>query len=275
MTTNPKQELAQLLQKKLKKPLPKGSIVYTTEEVDGGHKSTVSLPCDGDKSFAGAKAAEKGEAELNAAKAAVAAYVKEVGAIVPKEKKPPEGDKGQPAKKKAKTEPKAKAAKKAPKVSKDVAQQQTAQCKMTKLNSLVSKVTRKAVAKGELEYETAEVTTDDKTAFQSTITVKTVPGYEGMQFTGIPADSKKDAKQNAAEQALDVLQADASLSEKIAAADNEKKAKVQASNKKKSWDKGSKWGSGGGGGLEGAIQNLSQQEKILLVTALTQQRGGW
>jgi len=198
-----KQMLPILLQKKLKTPLTKGAIEYTYAEATGGYKCTVTLSCDGGKKFVGQVMKDKGPAASNVAKKAVDVYTKEVGEVtVAKKRKGGATSVPQSKKKRRDAEP-----------------------SFAKLNGLVPKITRKAVTKGDFETTVAEVTGGSGTQYQTTIKVTTLPGYEDTEFTGAPANGKKESKNNAAEEACKMIENDSGIQQMITSALEEKKAK--------------------------------------------------
>eukprot|EP00746_Dinoflagellata_sp_MGD_P070436 gnl/MRDRNA2_/MRDRNA2_28841_c0_seq1.p1 gnl/MRDRNA2_/MRDRNA2_28841_c0~~gnl/MRDRNA2_/MRDRNA2_28841_c0_seq1.p1 ORF type:complete len:437 (-),score=141.06 gnl/MRDRNA2_/MRDRNA2_28841_c0_seq1:167-1477(-) len=210
-----KAQLQALLQKKLGKPLVKGSIEYTTEEENGTFKTTVSFPCDDGRSFVGGVAKTKQQAELNAVQKAVGAYNKEVGGVSMKRKN---GDAPQPPAKKAKGDA-----------------QSNEQSTFCELNSLVAKINRTS-NKGDINVEKEEVATEGGgKGFQCTITISSLSGYESTQFTGVPGDSVKEAKNNAAQEALTIIKNDANLMQMIESAAEAKKQKDQSRPSQVKW----------------------------------------
>eukprot|EP00746_Dinoflagellata_sp_MGD_P168349 gnl/MRDRNA2_/MRDRNA2_99743_c0_seq1.p1 gnl/MRDRNA2_/MRDRNA2_99743_c0~~gnl/MRDRNA2_/MRDRNA2_99743_c0_seq1.p1 ORF type:complete len:280 (+),score=94.52 gnl/MRDRNA2_/MRDRNA2_99743_c0_seq1:25-840(+) len=201
---HPKQVLQILLQKKLRKPLTKADMEYTTEEAGGIFTTTLSLPCDGGQSFVGAFAKNKKTAEANASQKAIAAYSKEVGKVAGK-RSLSEGE--EPSAKKAKTGI------------------DTGPSMFCQLNSLIPQITRTAIAKGDISAEMVEVSTSSGTGYQCTLTIACLPGHESTQFTGQPGSSQKEAKNNAASEAIVVINNDANLKQMMANAIEAKKEK--------------------------------------------------
>merc|ERR1711924_518347 len=92
-------------------------------------------------------------------------------------------------------------------------------------NGLVPQITRIACKKGDIAVDTAEVATKSGKGFQSTITIPSLPGHESTQFTGKPGASAKEAKNNAAAEAVELINNDANLLQIMAAAIEAKKQK--------------------------------------------------
>jgi len=97
------------------------------------------------------------------------------------------------------------------------------------LNGMVGKLKKGPVAKGDVSYEQAKVSTaSGSEGYQVTAKVAGLGGkYVSMQFVGEVKDTVKEAGENAAAQALKAISGDAALQKQIAAFD------AAALNKKK------------------------------------------
>jgi hypothetical protein len=238
-----KGDLCAVLQKKLKKNLEKGAIEYQAAEVKSGFQVTVVLACCDGAKHIGQPDKDKKTAEANAALVALKKYAKEIGATVggggapaapaaaaptsmKKQKTPPAAAAEPPAKKAKKANGTAPPAKAAPAKAAPAAPAQSA---FSQLNDLIPKITK---GQAGIQVQTADVTAATGPAKQCTITIPSLPGYETTEITGEPAAGPKDAKENAAKEALKLIAGDANLQAKIAATLAEKKAKDAAKKKK-------------------------------------------
>jgi len=201
-----KQELNHFLQKHCKRPLTKTDIVYTTSKYGMQYQAIVKLNCLGGQEYAGhlmqdGKAAEKSAAEqaLAANAAAVQAVKAEAAAGGSKKRQAPKV-----------LTPEERAAKQAKKASGEAAPN-PAQTPKTELNSLLMRIVKRYLQKGETIYTTNKIGMQ----YQATVQLTCLPEEWGTRaWAGHLSANKQQAEQNAAEQALKDIKGD----EKLAAA---------------------------------------------------------
>lgn len=243
MANNPKSRLQTVLQKKLKRSLKKEDMAFETTECEGGFQTTISLPCDENQSFVGPVGGDAKEAESNALEAALEHYSGEIpdadGASKNKKRKKPASQ--QPSSAMAAPTPPLKKQKmpdmnpnwmaSMPPAFIQMAQQMgflpsggqfnaapqaggpaktqltnsSVTCNKNQLNALMAKIKKGPTPKSEIIFECEEVAHNGSTGYQSTLKLPTLPGFEQIEFAGEPADSQKQADQNAAGQAIQMI----------------------------------------------------------------------
>lgn len=196
--SNPKHALQIVMQKKMGTHVKKGDFVYSTEEVEGGYQCSLSVGCDEGMSFVGDVSTEKKEAEDSAARQAVAFYLPEVGDINIAPKRNTGGEES----------------------PKHV------------LQVVLQKFLTKALQKGEIQFDTNEV---ENGSYQCTLTLLCC---DGKTFTGEVCSDRKQAEDNAANQAVEFYKpqvGDLIFNKRSSSASGEpaaKRARMDASDKK-------------------------------------------
>lgn len=243
-----KGKLQQLVQKIKKENVTKEDIGYTCQKWQNEFQATVTIHILGGESYAGELANTEKEAQQNAARQAFDDLIPNIDALEAKfvkGTKPTIKPTIQPAakageKRKAPSAPVAASAKPvgvgmlAPGAGESLPVAKTgptvnhaALTNKVALNSLLMKLTRRTLAKGEATYA-AEKLLDG--GFQGTVTLNCADlpdGWQGLQWAGEICPTKQAAEQSAAAQALEQMQNDADLS----ALANRAKAKVAKTGK--------------------------------------------
>lgn len=199
-----KNELNQLLQKYCKRPLTKLDVVYTTSKFGvSGYQSIVKLACLQGQEYAGNLCQDVKAAEKSAAQQALLGNQHLAQAVA--QPATASADKKRPAPKAALT-PEEKAAKKA----KLEAGENQAVTPKSALNTLVMKIIKRFLQKGETVYQCNKV----GAYYQATVSIAGLPGDWGKRaWAGHPHSTKQKAEQSAAEECLKDLQSDPELSE--------------------------------------------------------------
>lgn len=84
------------------------------------------------------------------------------------------------------------------------------------------------VGKNDIVYQRSQIETETgEEGYQTTVRIKGLPGYEGVDFIGGFSDNPNDADQYAAGEALIVIEADPFLQQIIAASEAKKSVKIQ------------------------------------------------
>ncbi|CAJ1400079.1 unnamed protein product [Effrenium voratum] len=210
-----KTELNQFLQRHCKKPLTKSDIVYTCSKFDAQCQAIVKLNCLDGQEYAGHLCYDQKSAEKSAAEQALQANILLVQATkaaagAPKRANPSAED---PAAKKARLENAANPADNA----------------KTELNSMIGKIAKKVLLKGETVYVANKIGAE----FQATVQSSALPGeWAERAWAGELAPTKQKAEQSAAAQALQDIKADEELM-----------AEANKSNPKSKGSGGGGWGS--------------------------------
>eukprot|EP00931_Biecheleriopsis_adriatica_P036738 TRINITY_DN2112_c0_g3_i1.p1 TRINITY_DN2112_c0_g3~~TRINITY_DN2112_c0_g3_i1.p1 ORF type:complete len:344 (+),score=82.24 TRINITY_DN2112_c0_g3_i1:27-1034(+) len=216
-----KSELNQFLQKYLKRPVQKTDIVYIVSKFGPTQfQAIVRIPGLGGAEYAGQVCHDQKAAEKAAAEQALAA-----NAVLIEETNNPSGERQS---KRAKLE--------------EEGFENPAITPKTHLNSLVMKIAKRFLQKGETVYQTNKV--DGQ--YQSTVTLSALPGeWAERSWAGHLQSTKQKAEQSAAEEALNDIKADPELSAEA--------AKPKGGGKGKGGDGGKGKGKGKFGGMKGGM----------------------
>lgn len=222
-----KNELNTFLQKYCKRPLLKNDIEYTTSKFGSQYQSVVKLNCLQGQEYAGHLCHDQKTAEKSAAQQALTAndsLVQEVKIQGPTEKKrSSDMTPAERAEKKARQELDGN-----PSIT-----------PKTELNSLVMRIVKRYLKKGETIYVSNKIGNGTPAQYQATVQVSGLPGdWANRAWAGQLCSTKQHAEQSAAEQALTDIKADPTLMEEA--------AKPKGGGKGKGKGKGKGNGKGGG-----------------------------
>eukprot|EP00747_Dinoflagellata_sp_TGD_P183221 gnl/TRDRNA2_/TRDRNA2_37950_c0_seq1.p1 gnl/TRDRNA2_/TRDRNA2_37950_c0~~gnl/TRDRNA2_/TRDRNA2_37950_c0_seq1.p1 ORF type:complete len:714 (+),score=172.76 gnl/TRDRNA2_/TRDRNA2_37950_c0_seq1:43-2184(+) len=204
-TTNPKTMLNAFCQIAAGKSMGMGKdpLRYSTEQVGGKYLATVTLPMVlGSKSYTGQMCNNQKAAEQAAAAAAIEANEATIASVGPLVNKNPDWVKAM----KGRTKPKKV---EHPLNPANFTQDGDHNNHKTNLSTVVTKMLKRSVTKGDVTYESVQVQGGE---FQSTLTMPSLPSPWGdCQWVGSTAATKVKAEQYAAGEALQALMSDTAL----------------------------------------------------------------
>lgn len=231
-TLDHKCELNQFLQKHCKRSLTKTDIVYTVSKFGQQSQAIVKLNCLEGQEYAGHLCADAKSAEKSAAEQALQANFLLVQAQKDQPKRMMSGEDGFLAEKKPRIDPAL----------------NPAITPKTELNSLIGKISKKVLQKGETLYVANKI----GSLYQATVQSAALPDeWASRAWAGELCPTRQQAEQSAAEQALKDIKEDAELMEK-------------AHRPGKPGGKGQKTSGGGGGGNKGYWGQMMQMMQTFL-----------
>jgi len=191
-----KGELNQFLQKHCKRPLSKQDIVYTVSKFSGQSQAIVKLNCLEGQEYAGHLCADAKSAEKSAAEQALQAnFVLVQAAKEAQPKRMLSAEDTFSAEKRARVDP----------------SQNPSLTPKTELNSLIGKIAKKVLQKGETVYVANKI----GHFYQATVQSAALPDeWASRAWAGELSATKPQAEQSAAEQALKDIKADPELMER-------------------------------------------------------------
>jgi len=220
-----KNELNQFVQRYVKRPLSKTDIVYAVSKFGAQCQAVVKLNALDGQEYAGELCRDTKSAERSAAEQAVTANMTLVQAT-----------KGQVGSKRPAATASSPVQVPPKKMRLDVPEENPALTPKAQLNSLIGKIAKRAMQKGETIYNAHLIGSQ----YQATVQITLLPGeWANRAWAGHLCGTKLQAEQSAAEQALKDISADAQLME-------------EASGKKPASKKG-------GGGRWGQMMEFMQQ----------------
>jgi len=218
-----KTELNHFCQRYCQRPVTKNDIVYSTNKFGNQYQAIVKLNCIQGQEYAGHLCLNQKEAEKSAGQQAVLAFAGQMSTLPPPLSK-------DPARKK----------KKVPLTPQQLAEKKARQAEegdnpaitpKTKLNTLVMKIAKRYLQKGETAYECKKYTG----GYQATVKISALPGEWGERaWAGHLCSTKQKAEQSAAEIALAQIEEDKELAEEA--------SKPKGHGKGKGKGKGKGWG---------------------------------
>jgi hypothetical protein len=241
---DPKTAVNQFCQRYCRRPLSKEDIAYTVQKFEGGYQCTVKLNCIEGQEFAGELHQTQKEAEKSASVQILTFYQTQIAQMPKAEKK----------KKKPASATDGGASKMLKPDGTPMDPQEIARSSKSELNSTCSKILRRLMEKGDVQYETAECVG----GYQATVQMPGLPGEWGQQiWAGEVTSKKQDAEQSAAAIALAAIRADPSLM-----------AQHNAPPKPKNWTPGA--GKGKGKGKQPALGKGKQGSLQVVPDAASQ-----
>mmetsp|Transcript_31308 Transcript_31308/g.50344 ORF Transcript_31308/g.50344 Transcript_31308/m.50344 type:complete len:331 (+) Transcript_31308:1-993(+) len=248
---DPKTELNHFCQRFCQRPVTKQDIMYSTNKFGNQYQAIVKLNCIQGQEYAGHLCLNQKEAEKSAAQQAVQAYSSQMNTLPPPASK-------DPAKKQRKVQPILTPAELAAKKAKREEEgENPAITPKTKLNTLVMKIAKRYLQKGETVYECKKYSG----GYQAVVRLSALPGEWGTRvWAGHVSSTKQKAEQSAAEIALQQIGDDKDLAEEAAKPKGAGKGKGKGMGKGGKgwgymwnpwdWGYGGMWapGAGGGGG---------------------------
>lgn len=206
VSMDPKTELNHFCQRYCQRPVTKQDIHYTTNKFGNQYQAIVRLNCIHGQEYAGHLCLNQKEAEKSAAQQAVQAYASQMASLPPPASKDPQ------KKRQAKLmlTPAELAARKAKQAEEG---DNPAITPKTKLNTLVMKIAKRYLQKGETVYECKKYAG----GYQATVKLSALPGDWGNRlWAGHVTSTKQKAEQSAAEIALQQISEDKELAEEAA-----------------------------------------------------------
>lgn len=208
MNKDSKTGVNQFCQRFCKRPVTKDDIVYIVQKYSGGFQATVKLNCIEGQEFAGELCPTQKDAEKSASQQVLDFYADQIAAMpkagaASKKKKRSAGEAGLATP----------AAPGAPGVLATpgggaASPANPAMSSKSELNSTCSKILRRVMEKGEVQYETVGVVG----GYQSTVQMPGLPEQWGQQvWAGEVHTTRQNAEQSAAAIALDAIKADPAL----------------------------------------------------------------
>eukprot|EP00933_Yihiella_yeosuensis_P017411 TRINITY_DN1454_c1_g1_i1.p1 TRINITY_DN1454_c1_g1~~TRINITY_DN1454_c1_g1_i1.p1 ORF type:complete len:330 (-),score=107.72 TRINITY_DN1454_c1_g1_i1:85-1074(-) len=222
-SSDAKTELNHFCQRFCQRPVTKQDIVYSTNKFGNQYQAIVKLNCIQGQEYAGHLCLSQKDAEKSAADQAAKVYASQLATLPPPASK-------DPAKKKAKVP--LTAAELAEKKAKQLDEgDNPAITPKTKLNTLIMKIAKRYLQKGETVYECTKYAG----GYQATVKFTALPGEWGTRvWAGHVLPTKQKAEQSAAEIALAQIAEDKELQEEAAKPKGAGKGKGKG--KGKGWD---------------------------------------
>lgn len=203
---DPKTELNHFCQRFCQRPVTKQDILYSTNKFGNQYQAIVKLNCIQGQEYAGHLCLNQKEAEKSAAQQAVQAYSSQMSTLPPPASKDPQ--------KKRKAQPLLSPAELAAKKAKAAEEgENPAITPKTKLNTLVMKIAKRYLQKGETVYECKKYAG----GYQAVVKLTALPGEWGSRvWAGHVSSTKQKAEQSAAEIALQQISEDKELADEAA-----------------------------------------------------------